>query len=580
MNWVNSMTLNDLISKHPGSYLLQYMQECYSGKIIIGHELLQTFDLLITDFNNPDVKVDFVDAQKRIKFIETQCHHAEAPFAGKPFLLELFQKAFIEAIYCFWIFDSEINLWVRKYKDILFLVSRKNGKTPLISAICLSEFFCGDMGTKILCSSNDYSQADLAFQAIKNMLSQSPALEKVTRSNLKGVFFGNERHKKLHGKFSYANKGNITKISAKTGAKEGKNIRVALLDEVHELKDDSSVSPIRQALSTQNNPLYFELTTEGFINDGYLDNRLKEARQVLNGELDRPRWLIWLYTQDSESEIWQNEKSWVKSNPGLGVIKKWSYLREKIEEAKTNTATRAFVLAKDFNIKQNNAAAWLTEQDIDNPATFDMNDFKGCIAVGGVDLSKTGDLTSARIIMMRLGDSCKCTIQQYFIPESKLDNLPREDQTKFNQWVKDGLITLSPGFENDFHLVTQWFVNLWKSYGIRIYKIGYDRWSADYWAREMQDFGFDLVKISQGFGELSEPMKTLETDLKNNNLNYNNNPIDRWCLANTALAINKASEIMPIKVQDKQDKKIDGAVTLIMAYRIYLDNRAEFLANI
>ncbi|HBN84154.1 MAG TPA: terminase, partial [Clostridiales bacterium] len=155
----------------------------------------------------------------------------------------------------------------------------------------------------------------------------------------------------------YQNKGSIRKISSRTGFKEGRNIRVGAVDEVHELKDNSSVMPIRQALSTQIDPLYFEITTEGFINDGYLDQRMQEARLVLRGELERPRWNIWLFTQDSEAEIWQDEKTWLKSNPGLGTIKKWSFLRGMVEEAKTNMATRAFVLAKDFNIKQNASSA-------------------------------------------------------------------------------------------------------------------------------------------------------------------------------------------------------------------------------
>lgn len=225
-------------------------------------------DMLLEHFNDPDIRIEFTEAHKRIRFIETRCKHFEAPFAGKQFILMLFQKAFIEAIYIFQIYDDELGRWVRKYQDVLFLVSRKNGKTPLISAICLAEFFCGPMGLKILCSSNDYEQADLMFQSINAMREESPALLKVTRKNIKGISFGNPKKPKNFGKFSFRNKGNIRKISAKTGAKEGRNIGVAAADEVHELKDNTSIMPIRQALSTQDEPLYFELTTDGFINDG------------------------------------------------------------------------------------------------------------------------------------------------------------------------------------------------------------------------------------------------------------------------------------------------------------------------
>lgn len=559
------------------SWLHEYMYKCRSGEILVGQDLLQMFDILDEHFQDPDIRFEPDDANKRIRFIEEKCRHFEAPYAGQPFILELFQKAFVTAIHAFKIFDEEIQQWVRLFQDVLFVVGRKNGKTPLIGALNLAEFFCGPAGIKILCSSNDYDQAALMFDAINAMREESPSLERVTRKNLTGIYFGNPKRRKNKGKFSYQNKGHIRKISAKTGAKEGRNIAVGASDEVHEMKDNSGVMPIRQSLSTQDEPLYYELTTEGFTNDGYLDERMKEARQVLNRELHRPRWLIWLYTQDSEQEIWQNERSWVKSNPGLGTIKKWSFLRQMVEEAKTNTATRAFVLAKDFNIKQNNAAAWLTIDEIvnSNDQPFELEDMRGRIAIGGVDLSKSGDLTCARALFLKNGK--KYSVSQYFIPESKLTQLSKEDLEKYKEWIRQGRMTLSDGNENDFRLVTAWFVKLVKEYGIRFLKIGYDKWSAIYWVKEMEDAGFDMVRVDQNWGSLSEPMKLVEADLRSNLIYYNNDSLDKWCLENTAIQVNNKMEQMPIKVQGKDDLKIDGAVTMIICYRVYVDNRSDFV---
>lgn len=558
------------------SWILEYISKCKSGEIIIGHELMQQLDILLMHFDNPDITIDFEDAHKRIRFIETKCKHSEAPFAGKPFILILYQKAFIEAIYSFKIYDEEVGRSVRLYQNILFLVGRKNGKTPLIGAICLAEWFCGEMGTKILCSSNDYEQAGLMFDSINNMRSDSPSIARVTRANIKGMFFGDTKKTKRKGKFSWKNHGSIKKISAKTGAKEGRNIKVGCADEIHEMKDNSMTMPIRQALSTQDEPLYFELTTEGVVNDGYLDSRLKEARQVLDGELDNPRWLVWLYTQDNEKEIWQDEDSWYKSNPSLGAVKKRSFIRQMIQEAKTSKPTRVFVLSKDFNIKQNNSAAWLDTETIVNEETFELKDFKNCFAIGAADLSKAGDLTSAKIMLMRANDNKKYIHQMYFIPETKLEDLSKEDLPKFKEWIRKGYITVCPGSENDFSMVTAWFYKLYKDYNIRVFLTGYDKWSARYWSKEMEDYGFDLEKVNQDWS-LSEPMSLVEKDLKKNLIVYNNNPIDKWCLENTAFVLNKRQEIMPIKVQGKEDKKIDGAVTLIILYKVYIDHRPTFL---
>jgi phage terminase large subunit-like protein len=577
-----------MMFEHNGTHscLLEYIHKCKIGEIIVGNDITLQMDMLLENFNNPDIEIDFIEAHKIISFIETKCKHFEAPFAGKPFILMLWQKAFIESIFIFKIYDDEAQRNIRKYQEVLLEVGKKNGKTPLIAAICLAIWFCGPMGTKILCSSNDYEQAALMHDAINAMREESPALAKVTRSTVKGMFFGNPKKYKAKGKFSYQNKGSIKKISAKKKSSEGRNIAVGAVDEIHELTSDIPIMPIRQGLATQDEPLYIEITTEGFVNGGYLDQRTKDAKQVLNRELDRPRWVIWLFTQDSEKEIWQDEKSWYKSNPSLGVAKKWSYLRGIVEEAKTNKKTRVSVLAKDFNIKQNNSEAWLTLDDIENKETFDLEDFRNCFAIGAVDLSKTGDLASARAMFMKKGSSKKFMVQQYFIPESKLDKLSGEEEKKYREWVRKGYITLTPknpdnkdeqANENDFRLVTAWFVKLVKSYGIRFYKIGYDKWSAVYWFNEMTEYGFDCVKVIQDYGPMSEPMSLLEKDLQGNLVIYNDHEIDKWCLENTAMSVNKKEECMPVKVQGKDEKKIDGAVTMMIDYRVYIDNRTEFL---
>lgn len=564
------------------SYILEYYKKIKDGEIIVGEELLIQLEKLVKEITDPvyqnlmNIKIEFEDSNKRIKFIESECKHFEAPFAGKPFILALFQKAFIEAIFGIKIYDEELGRYVRKYQDILFLVGRKNGKTPLIAAICLSEWFCGPVGLKMLCASNDYEQAGLMFDAINSMREESKTLEKVTRKNIKGIYFGNPKQKRKKGKYSYQNKGNIRKLSAKSGAKEGRNIGVGAVDEVFEMEDDSLVMPIRQALSTQDEPLYFELTTEGFTNDGYLDNRLIEARKVLYGEVENERWLIWLHTQDSEQEIWDNEESWYKSNPGLGIIKKWSFLRRMIQEARTSTSKKAFVLAKDFNVKQNNAQAWLDKSVIENDLEADLEDYRGMFAIGAADLSETNDLTNARILFFNPDTKEKTTFSMYFIPSSKLDELQGKEKDSYLEWIKAGYIYVCEGSEVEQSDVVTYFVSLYKKYKIRVIFTGYDKWQAKAFAKEMDDYGFDLEKIGQG-DQLSNAMGVVESDLKSNKLNYAQNPVDKFCLENVAVKWNsEGTKRKPVKVQGQDDKKIDGAITLFIAYETLDRHRTEY----
>jgi phage terminase large subunit-like protein len=563
------------------------MAKCESGEILIGQELMQMLSIMAGYLERPDalydtfqseIIFDTADSHKRIKFIEKECKHYEAPFAGKPFILTLRQKAFIEAFYSFEIFDKEINKWVRLYQEYLMLIARKCGKSPLVAAMDLAEWFCGEMGTKILCASNDYSQADIMFQAINAMREESPSLAKVTRKNIKGMFFGNPKQKKKKGKFSSQNKGCITKISAKTGAKEGKNIKVGSVDEVHEMKDNSLVMPIRQALSTQDEPIYGEITTEGFVRDGYLDERLKEARKVLKGELERPRWLIWLHTQDSEEEIWRDEKTWVKSNPDLGVIKKWSFLRQMVEEARESSATRAFVLAKDFNLPQSSSTAWLPQSHIVNVETFDLKDFTGAFYISGSDFAETTDLCASAILLKKPDDKKTYFHTHYWIPESKLEMSP--DDVDYRQWQRDGWLTIVEGNAVDSSIVAEWHYELLKEYDLKPFKSGYDnRFAKDFQNRYIDIFGDKItINIPQDFKVINNPMRTLEADMRDKLVIYQNNPVCHWCFCNTGIALDKLGRIMPVKMETS--KRIDGTVAKIIAYATLEWHRSEFMSLI
>lgn len=563
------------------SYLHLYAEKIKSGQIVAGAHIKQGIRRFLDDFDNPELRIDLSESDKRIRFIEHECKLYEAPFSGRPFKLELFQKAIIESIYAIKKWNPEANFgkggWVRKYQDVLILIARKNGKTPLVAAISLSEFMCGEMGTKILYGSNDFEQADLAFSATDAMREESPSMAKRTRRNQKGIFFGNPKHRKTKGKYSYQNKGSIRKISANGKNKEGRNIKVGVVDEVHEMEDDHLIMPIQQALSTQDEPLYFEITTEGFTEDGYLDHRLADAQKVLDGELDRPDWAIWWYSQDSEEEVWQDEKSWQKSNPGIGVIKKWSYLRKQVEEAKSNPSQRAFVLAKDFNIKQNSSAAWLDEATIVNTETFNPETLRGQYYIGGLDFAETTDLCSARALFEDQQTKKKYTLQMYFIPEAKADAILDDDsqlnpeRKNYREWEKQGLAVICPGAEVDAELVAGWFVDLYEHYGMMPYKIGYDNWhSKDFQEIIADNFGKEVLeRIGMDFMSLSGPMRSLESDLGRNVLVYNNNEIDRWCLSNTGYKTNNIGLIMPVKKYGTSKNRIDGTLSNIICYATF-----------
>jgi phage terminase large subunit-like protein len=555
------------------SYLTEYYDKCKNADIIVGKELMAQLDLLMDDINNPLYLFDITESTKRIRFIEKECRHSISPWAGKPFILELWQKAIIEALYGFYMKIE--GVWLRRFTSLVLVIGRKDGKSVFCSALALAEFFCGNVGTNILCASNDYEQAGILFDEVNNMREENKRLEAVSRKNIKGIFMGNPKQKSKKGKFSHQNKAKIKKMSAKTGGKEGRNIDIAIVDESHEMKDDTLIRPLKQSMSTKDEPLYIEITTEGFTTDGHLDVTLKEARQALSGELERPRWLVWLYTQDSVTEIWQDRKSWQKSNPNLGVSKKWYYLDELVEEAKTNSATRAFMLAKDFNIKQSNALAWMQEHEILNTATFDIRDFTGGFFISGNDFAETTDLCASMILLMRAGDKHKYLYSHYWIPESKLKDSP--DDVDYREWERAGYLTIVSGNAVESSMVADWHFELFKEYDLKPFKSGYDnRFARDFQNRYEEAFGEKIaVNVPQDFKVLNNPMRTLEADLRDKLVNYNNSQADLSCMRNTGIKIDTLGRIMPCKMHVA--KRIDGLAAAVDAYAVLEWYRSDFM---
>ena len=542
------------------SYLREYYDEIQSGRIVAGHELKQELENLLADIDDPAYVFNTKEASIRISFIERFCKHTKSPFHGKPFILELWEKALIEAFYSF----RRTDTGFRRFKKFLLLIARKNGKSTFCAALALTEFMLGAGGVDIVCSSNDDAQSDIIFQEINYMREQFDPSEKRTHKNLKGIF-------------NIKNKSTIKKLSERTRNKEGRNIDVGILDEVHEMKTNVIGKSIEQSQSTKDEPLMMLITTEGFENDGYLDAELKYARSVLNKNIDDTTLLPWLYTMDSENEIWQDERTWTKANPSLGLIKKKAYLKDQLLKAQHDKAERVFTLSKDFNIKQNNAAAWLSEQEYTNREKCSVEQFRGAVGIGAVDLSETTDLTSARVLIMRPDDPKKYFITKYFIPEAKVAAGEIQDKKNYLEWARMGLITITPGNENDFTLITNWFVELFKTYGIRCFKVGYDNALAKFWVDEMETVGFDMERVRMDKFSLSNPMKLVEADLRSQLIVYDDNPIDRWCLGNTAIKVDGLGLIMPVKVNGQGNKRIDGSLTFIIAYATYMRYRTEYL---
>lgn len=544
------------------TYLEQYREAIRKGEIIAGQELITALDTYIADMSNLRYVYDTREAYRRIDFMEKFVRLTKSPFYGKPMILMLWQKAFIECLYSFKIAETGRD----RFKRAILLIGRKNTKSETCNGLAFTELMIGVPGSDIVCSSNDDSQANILFDGINTMRELFDPKNKRTHKNLS--FIKNRR-----------TGTKVFKISDKTRNKEGRNIDFAIIDEVHEMRDRTIINSIDQSQSIKENPKRIIITTEGFTNDGALDQELQYARNVLNGEGEDETLLVWLYTQDSEQEIWQDESSWQKSNPTIGVIKTYDYLRERLNRSRVDKSERVFTLCKDFNIKQNTAQSWLMLDDYDYPQEVkSLEDFRGCYCLAAVDLSETTDLTNCKLLFMRQGDPTKYVFSHYWIPEGKLQNSPdTEAGANYREWAQKNYLTICAGYDNDLSEVADWLASLKRDYDIRVVKCGYDQRFAKEFINRCEEYGIETEMIQQSREVMSSPMKWVEADLKARNINYGRNPIDLWCFGNASMEVDNLGRVMCVKINNQHSKRIDGAVTMIILYATLQRFKSEYM---
>ena len=544
------------------TYLEQYREAIRKGEIIAGQELITALDTYIADMSNLRYVYDTREAYRRIDFMEKFVRLTKSPFYGKPMILMLWQKAFIECLYSFKIAETGRD----RFKRAILLIGRKNTKSETCNGLAFTELMIGAPGSDIVCSSNDDSQANILFDGINTMRELFDPKNKRTHKNLS--FIKNRR-----------TGTKVFKISDKTRNKEGRNIDFAIIDEVHEMRNRTIINSIDQSQSIKLNPKRIIITTEGFTNDGALDDELRYARKVLNGEGEDETLLVWLYTQDSEQEIWQDESSWQKSNPTLGVIKTYDYLRERLNRSRVDKSERVFTLCKDFNIKQNTAQSWLMMDDYDYPQDVkSLEDFRGCYCLAAVDLSETTDLTNCKLLFMRQDDPTKYVFSHYWIPEGKLQNSPdTEAGANYREWAQKNYLTICAGCDNDLSEVADWLASLKRDYDIRVVKCGYDQRFAKEFINRCEEYGIETEMIQQSREVMSSPMKWVEADLKARNINYGRNPIDLWCFGNASMEVDNLGRVMCVKINNQHSKRIDGAVTMIILYATLQRFKSEYM---
>lgn len=546
------------------NYVREYWRKIESGEIVTSRRVKAVYGRLMAEMDSPAADspyyFDEETGERPIIFIERFCKQSQGTL-GAPLRLELFQKAFIQTLFGWLLKETGY----RRFRETLFLVGRKNGKSTLLAAIALYMLVADYEGAaEIYSVATKKDQARKTLTEAVNMVKQSPELRAIIKKRRNDIYFP-------------ATASTFEALASDSNTLDGLNSHAVIIDELHAIRDRNLYEVMKQSTSSRRQPLVIMITTSGTVRESVFDNLYGLACDIADGKVTEDTFLPVLYELDARAE-WTDPQAWIKANPGLGTIKQYATLAAFVERAKKNPEDLPGVLCKDFNVPETSASVWLSFEDIKNDATFTMQDVYNTYAIGGCDLSATTDLTCATLLIRRSReDETVYVLQHYFIPQKRIDQLDEHNsqEAPYKIWAERELLTICDGARVDYSAVTAWFCQMRDEFKIDAFAVGYDRALAGYWVDEMKANGFDMRAVAQGPFTWSQPMREMGAAFADKKVNYNRNPVLVWCLSNTAVKKSGVNNIQPVKVSDR--RRIDGAVSLLNAWVIYVRDNEDYM---
>ena len=545
------------------NYLKEYGEAVLNGEIVACEKIKRQYEKLLHDMEIPkqwhfDVKA----GSKPIEFIESFCKQSQGKIGSK-LGLQLFQKAMLQAAFGF-LDDNDL----RRYQEMFDLMGRKNGKTTLLAALELYMLMADGEGAPecyIIATARD--QANKGYTEAVNMYRHSPEISALLKKRQSDLYF------------KY-NMGFLKALASNVNSLDGLNSHFVTIDELAAIKNRDIYDLMKQSMAARKQPLLCCITTSGFIRNSIYDSQYEYAARVIDGKIENERFLPLMYELDSYDE-WTNPKMWVKANPGLGTIKKTEFLADSVAKAKDDDTFLTTVLTKDFNIIANATTAWLPYDVLNNDELI-PGSLKFRYGIGGFDAADSVDLNAAKMICKRRDSSKIYVKQMYWIPQSKLDDMGTQgasrDRAPYDVWRARGLLRVEEGNRVNKRVILDWFIEMRDKYDIYPLYIGFDPWHIDdsLLAAFEQEFGKTvMIPVRQGVATLSQPMKELKAEFAAHNIVYNNNPIDKYCLANTYTKTDINGNIQPDK-GSSETLRIDGTAALLDAYVIYINKADEY----
>lgn len=512
-----------------------------------------------TDFSKIDKRKYYFDektADLAVRYIESNIRHVKGDLAGQLIKLEDWQKdKIIRPLFGWKVKETGL----RKYSAAYIEIPKKSGKSFL--AACMAAIFLDiekEGGSEVVGVAWGRKQAGLVFEATKEVIKKSPRLSgkcKVYRNSITA-----QDH--LGGTKTYQI------LSKEAGGEDGINPQLAIIDELHVHKSNEVLEMVEKSMGARKQPLSFIITTAGSDLYGIGYQRHEYAEDIVKGTIKDENTLVCIYGADKEADPF-SEKTWAAANPNYGVsVYKKSYEREaakaKMSSASLNSFKRYYL-----NIWTQSADGWINDVTWqDSSETTEIPKFlENYPCYAGLDLSSRSDIT-AFTLMWRIEEKYY-SLNWFWLPEDKGTMSADTKNIQYRDWVKNGHIVETQGNVVDYDFILAKLAELKERYDIRC--VAYDNWNSHHIAPQMVELGLELTEFRQGFKSMNAPTKELEAAIMSKKFEHFGNPVLRWMAGNAEIQTDPADNVKVIKDRNRPEKKVDGIISNIMAFGLWLD---------
>lgn len=555
--------------KRDDNWIYAYYQKVKDGSITVGRYIELILDYLVKGLEDKSFFYDQKKANAAIEWIEEHAFHTEGKLAPNPLKLELWEKAFVAAL--FGVVDADGK---RQFREAVLIVARKNGKSLLAAAIAKYVWWIdGGFGAKIYNIAPKLDQADIIYNNIWQMTLLDPEYQQMKdelgAKDLRGCKLKDDsalpKHR-MSDLYITATNSTVKKIAFSAKKSDGFNPSLCVCDEIAAWEGDQGLKQyevMKSGMGAREEGILLSCTTAGYVNDSIYDEIFKRSTRFLLGDSKERKLLPFLYTIDDISK-WNDINELRKSNPNLGVSVSVDFMLEEIAIAEGSLSKKSEFICKYCNLKQNSSQAWIASNVIEDMCgdSLKLEDFRSSYCVAGIDLSQTTDLTSACVVIEKNGELY--VFSKFWLPSEKIEEATVRDGLPYNIYIQRGLLEESGENFVDYHDCFEWLRMLVEEYEILPLQVGYDRYSAQYLVQDLKTYGFQVDDIFQG-DNLWGVLQEMEGLFKDKKVHIGDNDLLKVHLFNSAIKMNaERGRGRLIKLNSKDH--IDGVAALADAF--------------